>query len=249
MQESAMRRTTISYLLIGLIVVAASLAPNPAAQAARTRLAALGFEAVGEHACTDGIAFRLTDLDPRTYTTNHVVVTSTITLEKIADTAITPIPANPIKVEFDNQGFYDDYAYSGYYTVTWSTALISGNSVELDFLDPQTSKPVAPVVDCVLADLPAITSQPANRVIESGQTTTLTVAAQGEPTLSYQWYQGVSGDITTLVGDDSPSLTTTALITNTDYWVRVSNSLGSVDSNTATAVIATEHVYLPLVAR
>ena len=242
-----MRRTTIGSIMIVLLVIAASLAATPPAQAAWTRLAALGFEAVGEHACTDGIMFRLSDLPSRTYTANHVVITSTVTFEKIVDTAIPEIPANPIKVDFSGQGDYENYGYSGYYTMTWSTALISGNSVQLDFIDPQTSKPEVPVVDCVVADLPAITDQPANQVIDAGQAATLTVAARGQPTLHYQWYQGIAGDITTPVGDDSPSLTTTALITNTDYWVRVGNGLGSVDSNTATAVIASEHVYMPLI--
>jgi hypothetical protein len=246
-----MRRNVISYLTIGLIVVAASLAHNYAAQAAWGRLAALGFEAVGDHACTDGITFRLSDLAPRTYTTNHVVITSTVGLDKtkIIDQAIPEIPANPIKVLFEGQSDYENYGFSGYYTLPWPTALISGNSVELDFIDPQTSKPVVPVVDCQVADLPAITSQPTNPVIDSGQTATLTVGAQGDPTLSYQWYQGVSGDTTTLVSTAGLSLTTTALITNTSYWVRVSNSWGSVDSNTATAVIATGHVYLPTIRK
>jgi hypothetical protein len=244
-----MRRNVISYLTIGLIVVAASLAHNQATQAAWGRLAALGFEAVGDHACTDGITFRLSDLNPRTYTTNHVVITATTTLEEIvvADQAIPEIPANPIKVLFEGQSDYENYGFSGYYTLEWSTGLISGNSVELDFIDPQTSKPVVPVVDCQVVDLPAITTQPTNPVIDSGQTATLTVGAIGDPTLSYQWYQGISGDTTTLVSTAGLSLTTTALITNTSYWVRVSNSLGSVDSNTATALIATGHVYLPTI--
>jgi len=232
-----------------LLVVAASLAPNQAAHAAWGRLAALGFEAVGDHACTDGITFRLSDLNPRTYTANHVVITSTVTLAKIVDKSIPEIPVNPIKVLFEGDSDYQNYGYSGYYTLTWSTTLISGNSVQLDFIDPQTSKPTMPVVDCVVANLPKITTQPANPVIDSGRTATLTVAAQGEAPLSYQWYLGVSGLITAPVGIDSPSLTTTALITNTDYWVRVSNRWGSVDSNTATALIASEHVYLPLIKR
>jgi hypothetical protein len=237
--------------MIGLIVVAAGLAPSRLAQAAWSRLAAVGFEAVGDHACTDGITFRLSDLPTRTYTTNHVVITSTVGLDqtKIVDTAIPEIPANPIKVLFEGQSDYEDHGYSRYYTLRWSTALISGNSVQLDFIDPQTSKPIVSVVDCQVADLPAITTQPVNQVIDSGQTATLTVAAQGDSTLNYQWYQGISGDTTTEVGDDTPTLTTTALITNTDYWVRVSNSWGSVDSNTARALIATDHVYLPTIKR
>jgi hypothetical protein len=232
-----------------LLVVAASLAPNQAAHAAWGRLAALGFEAVGDHACTDGITFRLSDLNPRTYTANHVVITSTVTLAKIVDTPIPEIPVNPIKVLFEGQTDYDNYGYSGYYTLTWSTTLISGNSVQLDFIDPQLDRPTSPVVDCVVANLPKINTQPANPVIDSGQTATLTVVAQGEAPLSYQWYLGVSGLITEPVGLNSPSFTTPALSANTDYWVRVSNRWGSVDSNTATALIASEHVYLPLIKR
>ena len=246
-----MRRTIIGPIMIVLLVIAASLAPIRPAQAAWTRLAALGFEPVGGHACTDGITFRLSDLDPRTYHDNHVVITSTVGLEqsKIVDTDLPAIPANPLKVLFEGQTDPETYGYSGYYTERWSTALISGNSVQLDFIDPQTSKPEVPVWDCQVSDLPAIASQPANQVIDSGQTATFSVGAQGDPTLHYQWYEGVSGDTTTLVGTDSFTLTTTALITNTDYWVRVSNSWGSVDSHTATALMASEHIYVPLIKR
>ena len=244
-----MQRTIIGSLTIVLLVLAASLAPNQAAHAAWGRLAAVGFEAVGDHACTDGITFRLSDQNPRTYTANHVIVTSTLTLARIADTPLAPIPANPITADLDGFGNYQDYAYSGYYTVPWSTAQTSGFSVTLDFQDPQLHKPEVPVVNCVVANLPAIQVQPGNRVIDAGQTAALNVSAKGSPTLSYQWYQGVSGDITTLVGTDSPSLTTTALITDTDYWVRVSNSWGSVDSNTATAIIATSHVYISFIGK
>jgi Ig-like domain CHU_C associated len=193
--------------------------------------------------------FRLTDLDPRTYTANHVVITSTATLEKIKDTALAEIPANPIKVDFDNQGTYDDYTYSGYYTVTWSPAQASGISVTLDFQDPQVSHPEVPIVDCAVADLPAIPAQPIAPVIDAGQTATLSVTAGGTGTLHYQWYQGVSGDTTTPVGTDSTEFTAPALSDNTPYWVRVSSDFGYVDSNTTTVWIALSHVYAPLLVK
>lgn len=244
-----MRRMMNRYIVIGLVALAGTWLGVEVARAAWSRLAALGFEAVGDHACTDGITFRLADSDPRTYTANHVVITETTTLEKIADKALPAIPANPIKVNLDDPDTYLDYGYSGYYTVRWSTAQISGNSVRLDFIDPQTSKPEVPVVDCVVADLPAITGQPASHVIEAGQSVTLTVEASGAGTLSYQWYQGVTGDITTPVGTNSATLTTPVLSENTNYWVRVSSDLGYVDSQTAAALIATNHSYLPLVKK
>jgi uncharacterized protein (TIGR03437 family) len=85
---------------------------------------------------------------------------------------------------------------------------------------------------------PSITTQPASQTIANGQTATLTVAANGSGPLSYQWYRGTKGDNTTAVGTNSPTFTTPALTVTTNYWVRVSNSYGSADSNTATITVA-----------
>lgn len=62
------------------------------------------------------------------------------------------------------------------------------------------------------------------------------------------------GITTKPVDTNSPSFTTPALTTTTRYWVRVSNSVGSVDSATATVTatpIPTEHfvLFMPLVGR
>ena len=81
---------------------------------------------------------------------------------------------------------------------------------------------------------PTITSQPASQTIVSGSTVTLTVTANGSSPLTYQWYQGAVGTTTTLVGTNSASFTTPALSATTTYWVRVSNSAGSVNSTLAT---------------
>lgn len=86
---------------------------------------------------------------------------------------------------------------------------------------------------------PSITSQPASVTINSGGTTTLTVTATGTvPT--YQWYKGTSGTTTSPIsGATSASYTTAILTADTKYWVRVKNSLDSVDSNTATVTVKT----------
>jgi predicted extracellular nuclease len=84
---------------------------------------------------------------------------------------------------------------------------------------------------------PSITTQPQSQTIPSGQTATLSVVASGIAPLSYQWYQGASGDTSTPVGTNSASFTTPALSATTSYWVRVSNSAGSADSNTATITV------------
>ena len=92
---------------------------------------------------------------------------------------------------------------------------------------------------------PSITTQPQSQAIASGQTATLTVAAGGTAPLSYQWYQGSTGDTTTTVGTNSASFTTPALNSTTSYWVRVTNSVSTADS--ATAIITVGAVADPCV--
>jgi hypothetical protein len=86
---------------------------------------------------------------------------------------------------------------------------------------------------------PQISSQPVGPEINSGQTATLSVTASGSGTLSYQWYQGPTGTTTSPIsGATSPSYTTPALNSTTSYWVQVSDSAGSTNSNTAVVLIA-----------
>jgi len=85
----------------------------------------------------------------------------------------------------------------------------------------------------------AISSQPASVTINRGQTATLTVGAIGDAPLTYQWYQGSSGNTFTPVGGNSSSFTTPALNSTTNYWVKVSNPAnpGGVNSNTARVTV------------
>jgi hypothetical protein len=87
--------------------------------------------------------------------------------------------------------------------------------------------------------VPMITTQPQSQTIQSGQKATMSVSASGTPPLSYQWYQGATGNTSTPVGANSNIYTTPALTQTASYWVRVINACGSVDSNTATVTVAT----------
>jgi YVTN family beta-propeller protein len=85
---------------------------------------------------------------------------------------------------------------------------------------------------------PFITSQPANQTIAFQQTATLSITATGVSPLSYQWYQGQSGDTSMpIVGATSSSFTTPSLTLTTDYWVLVRNSSAAVNSSTATVMV------------
>src|SRR5712671_1786453 len=86
---------------------------------------------------------------------------------------------------------------------------------------------------------PTITAQPVGPLIGSGQTATLTVVATGSGPLSYQWYEGPSGTTTTPIsGATSSSYTKQNLTKTTSYWVQVSDSNGSANSNTAVVLIS-----------
>ena len=89
------------------------------------------------------------------------------------------------------------------------------------------------------ASAPTILRHPSSLSIASGQTTVLEVSAQGDGPLGYRWFVGTSGDVSTPVAGAVGSVFTTGpLTTTTNFWVRVSNAEGSVDSRTATVTIA-----------
>jgi|GEM_PF-670821 len=81
---------------------------------------------------------------------------------------------------------------------------------------------------------PTITTQPQSRTITRGQSTTLSVGVTGTTPISYQWYQGAGTNSipigTNATATVSPTVTTT-------YWVRLTNSCGTIDSALATITV------------
>ena len=86
---------------------------------------------------------------------------------------------------------------------------------------------------------PVITVEPENLLIEPDSVATLTVAADGDPPLSYQWYGGFVGDKSNPVGTGS-SFTTPALSESKQYWVEVSNNCGFTFSRAVTVAVGIE---------
>jgi hypothetical protein len=88
--------------------------------------------------------------------------------------------------------------------------------------------------------VPALTAQPASANINQGQNATLTVAATGDPTLTYQWYTGASGNTGSPVAGATSASLTISPATTTSYWVKVTNGTGgscSANSNAATVTV------------
>lgn len=83
----------------------------------------------------------------------------------------------------------------------------------------------------------SITTQPQPVTINSGGTATLTVVAAGEAPLTYQWYEGTSGDSSAPVGTNAASFTTPALTASTSYWVKVTNATNTTGAASNTAAV------------
>jgi hypothetical protein len=87
---------------------------------------------------------------------------------------------------------------------------------------------------------PSITTHPANVSIANGNNASLSVVAIGTAPLSYQWFAGASGDMSSPV-----SLGTNATISvrpsiTTSYWVRVTGQCAPVANSNAAVVTVTE---------
>lgn len=86
---------------------------------------------------------------------------------------------------------------------------------------------------------PVITTQPQDQTVAAGASATLTVAASSPLALTYQWYQGTTGEMSSPVaGAVAASFITPPLTSAARYWVRVSGGDQAVDSTTATVTIA-----------
>lgn len=88
---------------------------------------------------------------------------------------------------------------------------------------------------------------PASGDADGGEAVTLEVdVTDGTGPITYQWFQGPTGTDTTPVGTNSPSFTTPALTRTTSYWVRVTNSVSTVDSATATVTLPCQDPLEPI---
>jgi hypothetical protein len=85
---------------------------------------------------------------------------------------------------------------------------------------------------------PIITTQPQNQQAAAGESAALSVAASGAPPLSFQWYQGTSGETNQPISGATNNDYHVLNVTNDlSFWVRVTNAVGSIASDTATVTI------------
>ncbi|HEX2834608.1 MAG TPA: M12 family metallo-peptidase [Thermoanaerobaculia bacterium] len=104
----------------------------------------------------------------------------------------------------------------------------SNGCASTDYVNVAVSSCTAPVLTTVL---------PVSHAITLGTSVELNATATGSGPITYQWYVGTSGNTSTPAAPGngiSASPTST-----TNYWVRATNSCGSVDSATITVTVIT----------
>jgi hypothetical protein len=84
--------------------------------------------------------------------------------------------------------------------------------------------------------VPVITAGPSNQTIAPNTAASLSVSATGLG-LTYQWYHGLSGDISHPYGGATSSTFSPTLIGNTNVWCRILNSAGAAYSDTALVTV------------
>src|SRR5438094_759207 len=88
---------------------------------------------------------------------------------------------------------------------------------------------------------PYISTQPANQTVSVGQTATFSVGAAGTPPLTYQWQKN-GADIPGATSSSYTTPATTSADSGAMFRVVITNSAGSVTSNSATLTVSTGQV-------
>lgn len=91
----------------------------------------------------------------------------------------------------------------------------------------------------IICDPPVIQTinNPKSQTVKKGQTVTLSVTPEQPGTFKFQWFSGHAGFTSTPIANaTSASFTTPPINVTSEFWVRVSDACGTIDSQTATII-------------
>lgn len=112
------------------------------------------------------------------------------------------------------------------------TGIAEGNAGPAD--NARTLRATAPLVAAYEEHQPAspaFLASTTSFAFVTGQSRALNAQAVGSPPLSYQWYEGVSGDTSAPIGGATGKTFTTPILTDSQsYWVQATNSNGTTNS-------------------
>ena len=89
----------------------------------------------------------------------------------------------------------------------------------------------------VICDPPVLLTinNPRSQSVRLGSTVTLSVSPEAPGPFKYQWYSGHAGFTSTPIANaNSASFTTPPINSTQEFWVRISDACGTIDSQTAT---------------
>jgi hypothetical protein len=80
-------------------------------------------------------------------------------------------------------------------------------------------------------------TNPASVTINSGQSASLSLFANGSRPMTVQWFIGTSGNTSNPISGGTSNPITVSPTVTTNYWARVYNSCGAGDTATATVTV------------
>jgi hypothetical protein len=162
----------------------------------------------------------------------------TVTAGQTAAFSVSATGTAPLAYQWSRNGAAISGANSASYRTPATTLADNGAQFYVVVTDPAgnatSSTAVLTVTSAAVA--PSFTSQPASRTVTAGQTAAFSVTATGTAPLTYQWLK--SGQ--PIAGATSSTYTTPATTSSdngSQFSVTVSNSAGSVTSNTASLTV------------
>ena len=122
-------------------------------------------------------------------------------------------------------------------TAIMKSVIPTGLNAALQSWDQHAVQAIYPGGTCGGCTLPTVSISASATSITAGQSVTLSSSTTGNPT-SFQWYVGTSGNTAQPVSGGNGSTLTVAPPATTSYWLRVTNSCGSANSNTVTITVS-----------
>lgn len=145
--------------------------------------------------------------------------------------AIDPSATTPVSYQWYRNGAAIGGATQSTYSATQAGDYFVRVSNNCNTADSSIAT-VAVSASCVP---PTVSTQPASSTVTSSAPVTLTIVAAGSTPLTYQWYNGTTGNTASpITGATSASYVTPAITATSSFWVKVTNACGSANSNTAT---------------
>ena len=165
-------------------------------------------------------------------------VNQTVTVGQTATFAVVAAGTAPLSYQWQKNGANISGATLASYTTPATATTDSGSMFQVVISNTAgsvtSSTATLTVNPAVVA--PTITTQPLNQTVTAGQTATFLVVAAGTAPLSYQWQKNGSA----ISGATAASYTTpdtTSPDNGAIFQATVSNSIGSVTSNSATLTV------------